>query len=106
MKKRFLIPVALLIPCISLAEKATIDVKFTTHTNFTEFLETLGSWLYTFALAAVPIVILIGAFMFVTAAGNPERVKTGRRLIIWAIVGLAIVMTSKGIIILVHELLS
>ncbi len=106
MKKRFLIPVALLIPLVSFAEKIAIDVKFTKHKDFIEFLNELGNWLYTFALAAAPVVILIGAFMFVTAAGNPERVKTGRRLIIWAIVGLAIVMTSKGIIILVHELLS
>jgi len=108
MKKRFIAPISLLIPFIVSAQgdSATIDVNPTHNTDFMQFIESLGNWLFTIALVAAPLVILIGAFMFVTAAGNPEKVKTGRKIIIWAIIGLAIAGASKGIIAFIKALLT
>ena len=65
----------------------------------------IGNWLYAIAFALVPIMILIGAFYILTAAGDPEKVNTGKKIIIWTIVGLAIVIISTGIMSLIKELL-
>ena len=105
MKKIPIILSTILLPISAFAEVVTVNTRFQNETDAMAFLEKMGNWLFTFAITAVPIAILIGAFMFVTAAGNPEKVKTGRKIIIWAIIGLVIIMMSKGIIVLVSEFL-
>ena len=65
----------------------------------------IGNWLYAIAFALVPVMILVGAFYILTAAGNPERVNTGRNIIMWTIIGLGIVIISTGIMSLMKELL-
>lgn len=65
----------------------------------------IGNWLYAIAFALVPVMILVGAFYILTAAGNPERVNTGRNIIMWTIIGLGIVIISTGISELIKNLL-
>lgn len=40
---------------------------------------------------------LIGAFMLITAGGNPEKVTSGRNYILYAIVGLAVAMLARAV---------
>lgn len=65
----------------------------------------IGNWLYAIAFALVPVMILVGAFYILTAAGDPERVNTGKKIILWTIIGLGIVIISTGIMSLMKELL-
>ena len=44
------------------------------------------------------IFMLYGGFMWVTAGGNPERVKKGRDILIWAGIGIVAVMFAWGIV--------
>lgn len=48
------------------------------------------------ALIAV-IMILIGGFKWMTAAGNEEKVESARKLLIAAIIGLVIILAAWGI---------
>lgn len=100
-----LVLISLPLAVLAKNEIVTFDMNPLTHTDAKTFVENLGNWLFTFALVAVPIVILVGAFMFVTAAGNPEKIKTGRQLILWAIVGLFIILGAKGIILIVSNII-
>ena len=84
------------------------DVKFEnpiTATSVQAVISAIGIWLYAIAFALVPIMILIGAFYLLTAAGDPEKINTGRKIITWTIVGLAIVIISTGISELIKNLL-
>jgi len=62
-------------------------------------------WLYAIAFALVPMMILIGAFYILTAAGDPEKINTGKKIILWTIVGLGIVILSTGVSELIKNLL-
>ncbi|GHU07573.1 hypothetical protein FACS189431_2350 [Alphaproteobacteria bacterium] len=42
--------------------------------------------------------IIFAAIMMITSAGNPEKVKTARRALIWGIVGLVIALSVITII--------
>lgn len=60
-------------------------------------------------IISVPIVIILvfyGAFVLMTSAGSPERVKQGRQIIMWAIVGFLIIITAEGITTLVANSIS
>ena len=51
------------------------------------------------------LVILIGAFQILTAAGNEDKLKTGWKTIAWAAIGYAILLSAWGIIFIIQELL-
>lgn len=59
-------------------------------------------------IIAVPIAILMvvyGAFQMVTSTGDPDKFSTARKTIMYAIVGLAVILVSRGIIIVVYDVL-
>jgi hypothetical protein len=54
----------------------------------------------------VPIIIIVGAFQMMFAAGNPEKFATGQKTIIYAIIGYVVVLMANGIIAIVKEILT
>ena len=61
-------------------------------------IEKLTNFISLIAFAVAPIMILIGAFYFITAGGNPERVRTGKQVITYAIIGLVIILLARAIV--------
>lgn len=62
-------------------------------------------YLFLIGVIMAPLIILIGAFMFFTAAGDPTRAQAAKKVIIWAVIGLAILLFAKAIIGIVQYLL-
>ncbi|HQO27730.1 MAG TPA: hypothetical protein PKX21_01570 [Candidatus Pacearchaeota archaeon] len=48
------------------------------------------NWFFYILIMAVGIMILYGAFLIITSSGNPDRVGQGKRVIIFAIIGLVV----------------
>lgn len=40
------------------------------------------------------LMFILGGLTWMTAAGNPDRVKTGRNMLVWATLGLVVIFTS------------
>ena len=53
------------------------------------------NWIFYLALVLCPLFILLGAFMFYAAAGDPKNATTGKKIVIWAAIGLAIALFTK-----------
>ncbi len=49
------------------------------------------------------VVFFVGGIMWMTAAGNPERVKKGTSTMMWAVIGIIVVFSSYAIITLVFK---
>lgn len=47
--------------------------------------------------------IIFGGFMWMTSAGNEQRVEKGREIIKWAVIGLVVVMLSWAIVVFVFQ---
>ncbi len=71
-----------------------------------ELVEGISKWIYWIALTLAPLMIIIGAFYLITASGDPDRVNTGKKIITWTIIGIAIVLLSTGIMSIIKEILS
>lgn len=54
--------------------------------------------LFYFALVAVPLMIVIGGLLIVTAAGNTEKIEKGKKIVWWSVVGFFIVLISRAIL--------
>ncbi|MDI6734327.1 MAG: hypothetical protein QMD50_02430 [Patescibacteria group bacterium] len=51
------------------------------------------------------IMVLIGAFQILFAAGDPEKFKTGKKTILYAFIGYAIVLIAGGITSIITDIL-
>jgi len=66
---------------------------------------TVTDWIFAGVVALVVIFVLIGSFNLLTAAGSPEKVKSGRDYIIYAAVGMFVALLAKAIPAIVKAIL-
>lgn len=76
-----------------------------THTSITEFINSAVNYILYVSLILAPLMIVLGAFYYLTSAGDPKKAKTGSAIIQWTAVGLAIILFAKGITAIVKMIL-
>ena len=75
---------------------ATFD---TIITNITKFANSL--------LAPLSVLmVLIAGFLYLTAGGNQEKIKLAHRTIIWALVGIGLVILANSARIIIEQVLT
>ncbi len=77
----------------------------TTHTSFECLINSLSKWLFYLALVIAPLMILLGGFYMLTAAGEPARSTKGKTILTWAIIGLAVILAAKAFISIITSVL-
>lgn len=64
--------------------------------NLEEVLSFLLNVLFIIALAVAVIMIGWAAFLFATSGGDPQKIASARKAIIWAVVAVAVALLAKG----------
>ena len=77
-----------------------------TNMNAWETAENIIDALLAFLGLIAVVIILIGGFQWMTAAGNEDKVKTAKRTLSAGIIGLVIVLAAWGIARFVIDLLA
>lgn len=77
----------------------------TTHTSFECLINSILKWIFNLALIIAPLMILLGGFYVLTAAGDPSRATQGKKILTWAIIGLAVILTAKAFISIITSVL-
>ncbi len=57
----------------------------------------ITDWIFVILVALAGIFIIIGAFTLLIAAGNPEKITSGRNYILYAAIGLVVGFLAKAI---------
>ena len=65
----------------------------------------VGEYIFAIVFALAIIFILVSAFQFLTAAGNPERITSARQTLIYALVAVGIAAVAWGLPRLITTLL-
>ncbi|MBI2577721.1 MAG: hypothetical protein HYV77_02660 [Candidatus Wildermuthbacteria bacterium] len=52
--------------------------------------------LITLGIIILPIIILWGGIMFLTSAGDPNKVQRAKQILTWSILGFVIMLLSKA----------
>ncbi|MDI6591605.1 MAG: hypothetical protein QME61_01555 [Patescibacteria group bacterium] len=73
---------------------------------FVHAIITLTDWIFVVLISIAVLLVLYGAFLILAAGGNAERVGEGRKLIIFAAVGLAVAFLAKAIPAVVRAIIS
>lgn len=70
--------------------------------NVMETFNKIVDWLFAGLIAFAAIMIVIAAFSFVTASGNPETVAKARHFVIYALIGVIVALLARGLVVLVQ----
>lgn len=62
-----------------------------------EIISNILDWLIIYSIPILALMILIGGFQILTAKDSPEKISSGRKTIMYAVVGFIIILISKGI---------
>lgn len=71
-----------------------------------ELVDSVISWVITFGMVLAPLMIIIAAYYFITAMGDPAKIKKAKDIILWTIVGIVIILLSRGIILIIQDILT
>lgn len=93
----FAIPVSATHPCPPPGPIIALCNPLAAHT-LEELIEAIIDFIFWVAVALAPLMVLIGAFYFITSGGDPAKIQTAKNIILYTVIGLAIVMLAKGII--------
>lgn len=65
--------------------------------SFEGIVNNIIDFIFNIAIVLTPLMIIVGGVLFVTAGGNMEQVSRARNIIVWTLIGFAIVLLAKGI---------
>lgn len=74
--------------------------------NFIELIDVLATWLFNLAIPVVVVMIVYAGVMFLTSRGEPAKVTKARQILLYAVVGFAIILIGKGFITLIESILN
>ena len=94
----------LILPIVVLANNITLNNPIAAN-NLLELGLLLANALRWVAFIIAPLMIIVAGFYFVTAGANPSQINTARQILIFTLVGFAIVLSAIGIIFVVAEVL-
>lgn len=88
------------LPTIGMAQGAsapTVDVM--------QALDDITNWLFAILLITAVIFLIVAGFYFITAQGDPDKVSKARNMVLWSLVGVAVGVLAKGLVMLVQRAL-
>jgi hypothetical protein len=66
----------------------------------------ITDWIFYILMAFVGIMIVIGAFSIITAAGAPDKVNAGKNYILYAVIGMVVAFFARAIPAMVKTLVA
>lgn len=67
-------------------------------------LAAVTNFLFTIAIPLCGIMILVGGFQMMTAAGSPEKFSSGKKTILYAVIGFVVVLLAGSVAALIQSI--
>lgn len=67
-------------------------------------LDNIVDWLFAILLIIAALAIIIAGYFFVTAVGDPDKTKTARNFVLYALIGVLVGVCAKGLVALVRRI--
>jgi len=75
------------------------------NTTFEGVVQKIITGLLQIATPIVAIMVIVGGFMIMTAGGNSEKVKKGRDVVLYAVIGFAVILFAQAVVFILKDLL-
>lgn len=74
--------------------------------NVTDTIKNITDWIVSISLGLATLMYIVGGFLWMSDAGNTERVKTAKSIIVSTTIGLVVILMAKGMISIVSSLVA
>ncbi|MEF8846924.1 MAG: hypothetical protein V5A57_00610 [Candidatus Paceibacterota bacterium] len=74
-------------------------------TSIAGLIDGLAHFLFLVGISIAPVMILVGAFYYLTAGADPDRVSKANKIIIYTLVGVAILYMSDILMDMIKNIL-
>ncbi len=68
-------------------------------------LSSILGYVWTILGILVVLMFLYAGFMFITAAGNDDKISQARKMVMWSIVGIVVMLMAGGVMLLLENFL-
>jgi len=92
------------IPGIVLILPLTAFADVTSLSDVQKVLERVAGFLYTIFFIVAAIFIIVGAFTFLTAQGDEEKVTKAKKMIMYAVVAIVVALLATSVKVIVSAL--
>ena len=75
------------------------------HDTFDALVQAIVNFIFKIAMVIAPLMIIVAGFFYLTAMGDPEKIKTAHKVIMYTLIGLVICLMATGIIKLINTVL-
>ncbi len=75
-------------------------------TNIIEIINKVLNYLIYISVPILAIMILVGGFQILMARDRPEQIKKGRTTLMYAVIGFAIILISKGVALILLKIMT
>jgi len=79
--------------------------NFLNFDNIQDLINKIIDFILTLAIAIAPIIFIYGGFLFISAAGSPEKINNAKRVMLYAGLGLAVALFAWGLISVIKNLI-
>ena len=59
--------------------------------------------LFALSIPIVSVMVLVGGFQILFASGDPEKFKTGKKTILYSVVGFTVILLAKGVVLIIQN---
>jgi len=84
---------------------SAVVCPLSTHTSVEDFIMAAVNYIFYLSIILAPLMIIIGAAVFLTSAGNPKQTKLGTSIIQWTAIGFAIILFARGVTAIIKMIL-
>ena len=71
-----------------------------------QIIQNIIGYLIKIGAPILAVMVIYGGFLILTAGDSPEKVKSGKDVILWAVVGYTIVLCSWGVIYIMGQIIT
>ena len=101
-----LILTTILVP-VTISAQMTIENPLgSQNMELWQLIDKIIDFIFYATAVVVPIIILIAAFKLLTSAGEVEKIQTAKKMIVWTILGLILILASYSIIVALDKILT
>ena len=59
--------------------------------------------LFALSIPIVSVMVLVGGFQILFATGDPEKLKTGKKTVLYSVVGFTVILLAKGVVLIIQN---
>jgi len=100
------ISILVAMPVLGATSTAIFDNPLGKTSDISALVSNIINFLIILAIPITAILVVYAGYLYITSAGNEEKVKIAQKALVWAIIGFAIVLIANSIPAIIQEFLS